>query len=116
VVIDSFENGCLLLEVLGCVEKSYQENKREKWSLLGVDITIDKWPYLPVVVEIESTNKESVGEIVRNLSLDMNEAMFGATDELIKKIYDVPADVINNKTPRITFDDPNPWVDWHKRI
>ena len=40
----------------------YEENKRIEYSLDGIEITLDKWPYLPWLVEIEGkTEKEVMG-------------------------------------------------------
>lgn len=53
VVVDSFDAICDLLIAVGFDRKSYQEIKREKWMLDGVEITIDTWPRIPTFVELD---------------------------------------------------------------
>src|SRR3989338_531852 len=53
VVVDDFEQTCQFLSVLGLGQKSYQETKREKWTMGNSEITIDTWPWIPTFLEIE---------------------------------------------------------------
>jgi len=109
LVVHDFETACSFLENLGCKEKAYQENKRELWELDGVEIAIDEWPFLEPFVEVEGKSEEIVKKIAEKLGFNYSEAVFGPVTVLYKNKYNVSEDVINNHTPRITFDDPNPF-------
>lgn len=119
VVVDNYSKACLMLTELGCIEKAYQESKRESWELNGVEITIDEWPYLEPYVEIEAKSEDAVKNISRLLGFNYRQAIFGATDQLISKKYGIPEDVVNNKIRRIVFGKDNPYTNWlekNKRI
>lgn len=108
--VDSFENASSLLRAIGCSQKSYQENRRELWTLDGVEITIDEWPYLEPFVEVEGHSEEEVMEVSKKLGFDYSKAHFGAVDTLYSQKYGVDQKIINEETPRITFEDKNPFI------
>ncbi len=112
LTVDSFENAKTFLKKIGCIEKAFQENKRERWILDGVDITLDEWPFLEPFIEIEGPSEEKVQGVSQRLGFDWSEAMFGALDGLVNKRYGVPFEVINNETPKIVFEGENPWLAW----
>ncbi|MEK9131227.1 MAG: CYTH domain-containing protein, partial [Patescibacteria group bacterium] len=60
IVVDDFDGAVSLLTMVGCIPKAYQETRRELWTLDGVEITIDEWPFLPPFVEIEGASEEVV--------------------------------------------------------
>ena len=60
IVVDDFEKTNLIL-------KAFQENKRCRYFLHGVEVDIDSWPQIPDYIEIEGTNKEEVMKIVEML-------------------------------------------------
>ena len=109
LVVDNFDNAVSLLKSIGCQSKAYQETKRELWSLDGVDITIDEWPFLEPFVEIEGKSERVVKLVSQKLGFDYKRAVFGAVDTLYNQKYGTPKDVINNHTPEITFSSKNPF-------
>jgi adenylate cyclase class 2 len=112
LVIDNFDTAATFLTSLGCDQKSYQENKRELWSLEGADISIDEWPFLEPFIEIEGDSEEKVITVARKLGFDWNLAIFGATHIMTSMKYGIPEDVLNADIPRIVFDMPNPYLEW----
>ena|SRR3989344_4235269 len=112
LIVDDFENSKKFLLSIGCIDKAYQETKRELWKLDGVEITLDEWPFLEPFIEIEGISEEKVKEVSEKLGFDWEDTIFGAVDVLINKKYGVPYDVINNETPRIIFGGENPWSNW----
>jgi len=108
--IDDIKKAEELLIFLGCSKKAYQENKREIWKLDDVEITIDQWPFLEPIVEIEGYSEKSVIETAKKLGFDYKDALFGPITLLYKRKYNVSSDIINNKTPKITFDMKNPFL------
>lgn len=107
--VSDYEGAVELLKKIGCVEKAYQETKREIWALDNTEIAIDEWPYLEPFVEIEGQNENAVKSVCKKLKFDYREAVIGAVDVLYSRKYNISQDRINNHTPRITFDEPNPF-------
>jgi adenylate cyclase class 2 len=106
LVIDDFNKGCKFLEAIGARKKSYQETKREYWHFNGCEITIDTWPGLKPLVEIEGPNEKIVKGVSEKLGFKWQDAYFGATDEIYERELGIPMNVINNETPEITFKNP----------
>jgi len=104
--INDFKAASKLLESIGCFNKSYQETKRELWQLDGVDISIDTWPGLKPILEIEGQSEKEVKAIAEKLNFNWSKAIFFSADEVYERELGIPRDVINNKTPLITFDNP----------
>ena len=114
VVVDDYERTRQFLSELGCVEKAYQETKREIWKLDGAEITIDEWPYLEPYAEIEGNSEEAIKKVSKLLGFDYSEAVFGAADQVISKKYGLPEEAINNEVSRIVFNEQNPYLEWIK--
>jgi len=108
--VNNFKNAELFLTTIGCKKKAYQENKREIWILGGVEITIDEWPFLEPFVEIEGKSEKVVKETAKKLGFNYKEALFCSVDVLYNKKYGIPLNIINNQTPNITFNSPNPFI------
>ncbi|KKQ80276.1 MAG: hypothetical protein UT02_C0012G0027 [Parcubacteria group bacterium GW2011_GWC2_38_7] len=106
LTIDSFEEGYDFLTKLGLKQKAYQETKREFWLLGKTEITIDTWPGLEPFVEVEGKDEKSVVAVVKKLGYDYSKAVFGAVDVKYQIKLGIPLDVINNKTPLISFKNP----------
>ncbi len=110
IVISDFETGTAILKALGCAEKAFQETKRELWMLNDVQITLDEWPFLEPFVEIEGTNEEQVRTVCEQLGYDWSKARFCAADTLYAEKYGIREERINSQTPRIAFNEPNPFL------
>lgn len=115
VVVDNYDKARQLLTKIGCVEKAYQETKREIWQLGETEITIDEWPYLEPYVEIEGPSEEVIKRVSGILGFNYNQGIFGAVDQVISKKYEIPENVINNEISRIVFNEPNPYLAWLER-
>ncbi|MCX6746313.1 MAG: CYTH domain-containing protein [Candidatus Parcubacteria bacterium] len=106
LIIDDFENGCNFLESIGAKRKSYQETKRELWHLNDVEITLDTWPGLKPVIEIEGKNEQDVKAVAEKLDFDWSKAIFDSIDYVYEQELGIPREVINNQTPEATFKNP----------
>lgn len=109
LVVDSFGKAEEFLQELGCVKKAYQESKREIWSIEGVEICIDEWPWLEPFVEIEGKSEEDVKRVSEQLGFVWEKALFGAVDMQYEKKYGVSRVRINNETPRFMFGEKCPF-------
>lgn len=110
VEVSSMETMTDLLEHLGARQKAYQETKRELWTLEGVEITIDEWPWLEPFLEVEGQSEADVRRVAEELGLDWSKALFCSVDGLYAKTYKMDNAVFNDQTPRVTFDEPNPFM------
>jgi adenylate cyclase class 2 len=107
--VDDLGMAVKLLETMGCKKKSYQETKRELWTLDGVEITIDEWPFLEPFVEVEGQSEEMVKNVSEKIGFDYGQALFCCVSTLYCMKYGVAEEVINNQTPEITFGGKNPF-------
>lgn len=109
IVVDDLVQAELLLTTIGCPKKSYQETKRELWTLNGVEITIDEWPFLNPFVEVEGHSAAAVESACIKIGFDYSQALFCAVGTLYSLQYGVPEDVLNNQTPLLLFGGQNPF-------
>ena len=70
IEVDNFEKTNEMLEILGYKNKGYQENKRIRYLLNGVEIDFDSWPRIPTYMEIEGSNEKEVTETLKLLELE----------------------------------------------
>jgi adenylate cyclase class 2 len=113
LIIDDFEKGVEFLEAIGCIKKSYQENKREIWVLDNIEICIDEWPFIEPFVEIEGKSEQNVKNVSEKLGFDYSKAMFGSTSLIIHNKYGISFDTIDH-IPKITFNMENPFLKYKK--
>ena len=109
IVVDDFEETVKLFEATGLTYKSYQETKREEWSLNGVMVTIDIWPWLETLVEIEGKDEEAVKSAAAALHFDWKDAVFGGIMVAYQHQYpqlDSNASIID--LAEVKFDTPIP--------
>jgi adenylate cyclase class 2 len=107
--VSDFESAVEILKNVGCIERAYQETRRELWRLNDVDITIDEWPFLEPCVEIEGSSEASIKEVSEKLGFSWDAALFCSADVLYTKRYAITLDDINKRTPRLCFEDTNPF-------
>lgn len=106
VTVSSFEDTNEILKLLGCKDGVYQETKRELWEHKGTHITLDTWPFLEHLIEIEGDNESIVKEVSEELGFDYGDVFFGPIGELYIEKYNIdPLDI-----PVIAFDMENPFV------
>ena len=108
--VDNFNQAILLLEMIGCKNIAYQETRRELWNVDGVDVCLDKWPWLEPFVEIEGKTKAEVKRVSNLLGFNYRFAKFCSADTLFSEKYKMPKDFFNNHTPRLVFKGKNPFV------
>lgn len=112
---DNFEVACDFLEKLGMLEKAHQETKREKWLLDGNEVTIDQWPWIPPVVEIEGGSEDGVREVSKKLGFDWSQAKHGPIAAAYQVYFKVSEDEIN-EMPAITFSPTPDWLEKRRII
>ncbi len=95
VVVSNFELTAQILEKIGLIPKSYQENKRISYDLKGVEIDLDFWPKIAPYLEIEADSKEKVEKTIEKLGFKLKDATGENTKEIYKK-YGIDLDKIKH--------------------
>lgn len=108
--VDDFDAAVQFLAMVGADRKAYQETKRELWSLDGVDVTIDEWPFLEPFVEVEGKGEAEVRAVSEKIGFDYATALFCSVDTLYARKYGFEEDVFNNHSSLVVFDMDNPFV------
>lgn len=105
VVVPSVEQGLAFMQACGFLQTSYQENYREVWAHGETEATLDTWPGLPTLIEIEGKDADTVFSICDKLGFKKEDALYGSIDVVYEEITGIPAkDIV--KMPRITFLSP----------
>lgn len=108
IAISSFNGGVDILEGVGLLKTSYQENYRTTWLFRNSEVVIDEWPALEPYIEIESPTIEELKEIAALLGLDFATHVIVSTDELYAKKYQISKERALALIAHITFNDlPN---------
>lgn len=84
IEVSDFHIADQLLRALGMIEKFYEENKRERYILEGVEIDIDYWPLIPPYVEIEGSDWKNVKKVSIMLGFDFSEHLKCSTMQIYK--------------------------------
>lgn len=111
ILVNDFDQTAELFTLLGCQEKAFQETKRELWKLTEVEIMIDEWPFLEPLIEVEGTSEAQVRDISERIGMDWSQARFCAVSAIYIEKYGITEERINNETPRLVFEDPNPFLE-----
>ncbi|MDR2934227.1 MAG: CYTH domain-containing protein [Rickettsiales bacterium] len=110
VVVPSVDIGVSFMAAVGFFPKSNQENYREIWQKNDVEATLDTWPGLPTMIEIESLNTdnditENIYATIDALGFDKKNAQFGSIDLVYENVLNIPWKYIC-ELPEITFANP----------
>ncbi len=85
ITVDDFDKTHLLLERLGYAAKGYQENKRIRYELDGVEIDIDFWPFIPPYLEIEGRSASEVETVIAKLGFNKSQTTSINTTHVYKR-------------------------------
>ena len=84
-VVSDFNLTDQFLKSIGLIEKFYEENKRERYTLDGVEIDIDSWPMIPTYVEFEGSSWDKVESVSKKLGFNWNEHARYTTMQVYRK-------------------------------
>lgn len=84
VIVSDFDKTADILLSIGMIEKFYEENKRLKYTLDGVEFCIDEWPLIPPYFEIEGRNWVEVENMAIKLDLNWREHIRCSTMQIYK--------------------------------
>jgi len=101
---NTFEEGVNFIKKIGITQTSYQETYRELWSHpLAHEITFDMLPGIPTYMEIDCESLENLNKLIKLLELDETKKRYGAFGKTYEEYYGIPEEILNKKTPSITF-------------
>lgn len=85
--VGDFDKTLEIFKIAGWHYMTYQESRRETWSLDGVEVVIDEWPWIRPYIEIEGETEQQIQAVADKLGFDWGEAMFGSVDVIYKRKY-----------------------------
>lgn len=87
VMVSAFEDTARML--CSALKKFYYvENHREEYALEGTQVTIDRWPMLPALVEIEGSSERKVMDVYRRLGIS-GRAVGNISAEKVYRLYGI---------------------------
>lgn len=92
ITVSDFDDMLMILKELGQDYRTFQESKRETWSIQygdagRVEIVLDEWPWLDTYIEIEGPTEDSVKETAESLGFLWENATFGSVDVAYEEQY-----------------------------
>lgn len=82
VEVSDFAKTALLLEKVGLKEKFYEENRRIRYLLDGIEFDIDHWPLLEPYLEIEAPSWAEIDRAIELLGLNPQEKKIFSTFQI----------------------------------
>lgn len=98
IKVSDFETTNKMLEELGYKHKGYQENKRIKYNLNGIEIDLDTWPGIPTYLEVEANTNEEVINTLNLLDINKENITGLNNQDIYKKIYNINLSDYKNLT------------------
>lgn len=114
VIVEDFDKISSLLLAIGLNNKSYQETRRERWELDGVEVTIDTWPWIPAFVELEGASEEKLRSVAQKLSLDWDKSLHGSVEVAYQAYYTVSESEVDS-WETITFTPVPDWLEVRRK-
>ena len=95
IEVSDFETTNEILKELGYEVNNYQENRRTKYVLDGVELDIDSWPLIPTWLEIEGQSEEQILTMLERLELDKDKTTTLDPMGIYKQVYGI--DIFNRE-------------------
>ena len=109
VVVNDFAATRDFLTALGLRSYAIQETKRESWTLDGVEVTLDTWPWIPSFIELESPTEALLRKAAEKLGLDFSQALHGSVETAYQALYDVTEEEVG-RWKEIRFSKVPTWL------
>lgn len=103
IIVSDFNKTVQIIECCGIKFNRFQETLREEWEFMGAQITIDTWPALDSLCEVESDSEEKVKEIAEKLDFDWNKKIITAAAEVYVRVYKLNIEEVLDKISYISF-------------
>jgi adenylate cyclase class 2 len=109
VEVSDYDKTIKIIESLGFNFTIYQETLRETWDYKGAEITIDTWPGLETLSEIEAHSEEEVKQLAEELGHNWDKRIVTSVKEIFMKKYGLSKEEATEKLNYITFEN-NPFA------
>ena len=96
IVVDDFDKTKEMLELMGYTNRGYQENRRIRYILNGIEIDLDAWPMIPPYMEIEGHSEVEVNEMLELLAVDKDKVTALNCQSIYEEIYNIDINKIKN--------------------
>ena len=83
-LVDDFDATREILLKTGLIEKMYQENKRTRYILEGVECDIDAWPLLNPYLELEGPSWDVVYAVAEKLGFKKDDAKIFSANQIYR--------------------------------
>ncbi len=100
IAVPDFEKTNEMLKILGYTPKAFQENKRIRYLIDGVEVDIDSWPLIPTYMEIEGRSIEDVKKVENILGVDDKKITALNCQDIYKEVYGIDI----NKIKELRFE------------
>lgn len=111
VEVSSYDKTVSLLEHIGLKVISEQHTRREVWHLDDTDVSLDDWPWLMPMVELEGPSESALRAAAKTLGLEWRAAMRGNVVNAYRKLYPgMGAEESIRDIPVLTFDIMPDWL------
>lgn len=84
VEVSDFDKTSQILEEIGLVHKVYEEKKRTRYILSGVECDIDEWPLIPPYIELEGESIEKIKEVADKLGFKWENHIICSATQILK--------------------------------
>lgn len=109
VEVSDFDKTVELFKEAGWHYKTFQESKRETWTLNETEVVIDEWPWLKPYIEIEGESEAAIKSVAQKLGLDWADVLYGHIDALYEMQYEFQDGIRGViDLPEVRFDSPLP--------
>lgn len=85
--VGDFDTTVAIFSAAGWDYTTWQESKRETWTLDGAEVVIDEWPWINPYIEIEAPDEATVRRVAKLLDFDWEDAVFGSVDIIYNRDY-----------------------------
>lgn len=99
IEVNDFDAANEILSELGYKPRGFQENKRIRYNLNGVEIDIDTWPLIPTYLEIEGKSEKEVFDTLELLNISKEKSTSLDVQSIYKEIYNIDIE----KDPNLSF-------------
>jgi adenylate cyclase class 2 len=109
VEVSDFDKTVELFSEAGWSYKTFQESKRETWTLDDTEVVIDEWPWLRPYIEIEGESEAAIKKVAKKLGLSWSDVLFGHIDALYESQYEFKDGIRGViDLPEVRFNTPLP--------
>jgi adenylate cyclase class 2 len=92
VVVNSFDRGAEMLDMLGFERHYYLEKFREIFEFEGAEVVFDTYPGLPPYIEVEAPTEAIMLQAAAALGLDAGEPQDWAAGDMYLELYGITKD------------------------